>query len=105
MKKTIKLAFLFIAISFLSCKKEVITVPSCPTGKIRLTSNSSNPYNLYIDGVLKNKVAGYAYIEYDLPEGSHTFKAEQVSGYVLYPTVKSSTIAIFGCKDTEWIFP
>jgi hypothetical protein len=103
MKKTIYLAFLFIALFLVSsCKKEVI---NCPNGKLRISSYSTNPYNIYIDGTFKVKLLGNTFVEYDLPQGEYTLKAEQVSGYLLFPTIKSEKVSIFGCKDTQWIFP
>lgn len=101
MKKVTTL-FLFIAVlAFVGCEKE----STCTTGTVRFTSTSTNPYNLYIDGVFKKQIPGNTFSEFDLTEGSHQVKAEQVSGFVLFPTIKEGTISVFGCKELEWIFP
>ena len=103
MKKIIYLSFLLFTFLFISsCKKDIIV---CPTGKIRISSNSTNPYNIYINGAFKVKLEGNKSVDYDLPEGEYTLKAEQISGYLLYPTIKTEKISIFGCKEVQWIFP
>jgi hypothetical protein len=104
MKKKFTFFCLLLSLFYLGCDVPQQAV-SCYTGKIRITNNSKNSYKLYIDKALKAKVNGNTYLEFDLPEGSHIFKAEQEHGYVLYPTVKSATIAIYGCKFSEWAFP
>ena len=97
---------------FSSCKKDESTDPDSglPTyesiyGNVRFTCTSDNPYLLYIDGSFKTTVNGQSFVEYDLVSGEHVVKAEQKSGYVLYPTVRQTTLNVKAGKSIEWMFP
>lgn len=95
---------LLLSLSILSCNDDIGTDP-CLTGTVRFTNTSNNPYNLSIDGVFKFQLNGNSFRELDLSEGQHQAKVEQVSGYILFPTVKETTLNVFGCQETEWVFP
>jgi hypothetical protein len=101
MKKVTTLIFFVAALAFIGCEKE----PSCTTGTVRFTSTSINPYSLYIDGDYQRQIPGNTFVEYELTEGTHQVKVEQVSGYLVFPTIKEGTLNVFGCKESEWIFP
>lgn len=79
------------AICFYGCSKDDnnTTSPSggYTEGTIRFTNNSTNPYNVSIDGVAKGSVNGNTHVELKATKGFHTLKAEQASGYLVYPTV------------------
>lgn len=79
--------------------------PDCTTGRVRFTNNSTNSYYLSIDNNLIGSVPGNTFIERDLLEGVHTYKAEQAEGYILWPTVATSTGNVFGCQESQWAFP
>lgn len=99
-----KLSFLLLFTSFLfstACEKE----NDCLNGTVRFTSQSNNPYNLYINDILERRIPGNTFIELNLPEGRHRAKVEQVSGYLLVPTIRETTLNVFGCQDSQWIFP
>jgi len=99
-----KILFLtLIIVSLLACSKD--ETEGCTKAQVRFTCISNNPYSLYIDGVYKTQVNGNSFVNYYLSEGNHTYKAEQVSGYILYPTVRNTTAYVTGCVDSEWIFP
>lgn len=104
MKKKFTLFCLCLTLVIIGCDVPQ-QAASCNVGKIRITNNSKNPYKLFIDGKLIAKINGNSYLDFDLLEGSHLFNSEQVSGYAIYPTKKSATIAIYGCKYSEWAFP
>ncbi|MCB9282938.1 MAG: hypothetical protein H6563_02605 [Lewinellaceae bacterium] len=105
MKKHSKILFLsfFILTALLTtaCQKE----EECLTGKVRFTNTSSNPYNLFIDGSFEIQMPGNSFRELDLLEGQHAARVEQVSGYILYPTIVNQTLNVFGCQEIEWVFP
>ena len=101
MKKVTILMIFLTMLPFIACKKEA----PCTTGTVRFTSTSANPYNLYIDGVFKKQIPGNTFSELELTEGSHQVKVEQVSGFILFPTIKEGVISVFGCQELEWIFP
>jgi hypothetical protein len=101
MRKTSTLLSLLLSFAIISCTRE----DSCLTGKVRFNNLSSNPYNLYVDGIFKDKISGSTFKDYDLPAGDHVAKAEQVSGYLLYPTIRNWDFNLTGCADTLFSFP
>lgn len=100
MKKLISPLLLIVTL-FTNCEKE----PECTTGTVRFTCTSANPYDVFIDGKYEFQIPGNSFTERDLPEGNRQLKAVQVSGYLVYPTIKEYTMSVFGCQEHEWIFP
>lgn len=95
---------LFLTSLFLSsCSKD--ETESCNEATVRFSCTSSNPYNLYIDNVFQIQLKGGESKTYTIKEGTHKFYAEQVSGYLLFPTTKEENVAIFGCESYTWTFP
>lgn len=84
MKKLLSLLMLCAA---LSCTKE--TIPT--TGSILIVNNSSNPYDVFINGALEiNDMPGESVQNFDKkPTGSYSIRIKQVSGYLIYPTEKT----------------
>ncbi len=101
MKKLLTITIATLAIT--SCSKNKKT--KCETGTVRFTCTSNNPYNVYIDGSYSFQIGANQFIEKELPKGYHAFKAEQASGYLLYPTVRTSSVTLSGCDDLEFSFP
>jgi hypothetical protein len=59
------------------------------TGLIKFINNSSNPYDVYVNGVLVHEMGGNS-VESDYHiEGTYTIRVLQVSGYLFTPTDKS----------------
>lgn len=104
MKKALLALLTICCLITFSCKKEEVQ-PACTEGTVRFTCTSANPYSLKIDGVFQKQFAGGEFKDFTVKEGSHTFEATQVSGYLLYPTVKTEKVAVFGCKTISWLFP
>ena len=77
----------------------------CTGGTLRLTCISSNPYDVWIDGIFALTLNGGSFIEYTLVEGTHTVHVEQVSGYLLWPTIEDYNVYIYDCQDSEVVFP
>ena len=100
MKNLSIIALAFVAFTLGSCKKE-----KCDKGTVRMSNNSNELYNVYIDGTFKESLNGKTFKEYDLPEGTHQVKAVQQDGYLFFPTVKETTVNVYGCEETEFIFP
>lgn len=94
---------------FSSCSKDDAEKMECErdnVGYITITNTSDNPYNVYLDNTYVFKLQGNTFKDdYAVSAGSHTFKAEQVSGYVLYPTVKEGTLTVAQCDKISWVFP
>ncbi len=70
--------------------------------KLRFTSTSSNPYELQVAGY-NRVIQGNTYVDYTLPEGIYSWRVEQMSGYVIYPTIKEGTVILN--QDKEVVFP
>jgi len=99
--KKFHLPILFLLLLFsTSCLQD-----ECSEGTVKFTNNSTNPYNLLINGEFKEELPGGSFYEIELPEGQHNARAEQVSGFLLFPTVKEKTLNVFGCQETQWVFP
>lgn len=75
-------------------------------GFINLSNNSNNPYNIYVDGVFITTLNGGYQQKIKLKVGPHSLKCEQVSGYMLYPTIKTVNVSTTICSDGQvWKFP
>ena len=103
MKKNKFLIFVLTISIFLisSCNEE----DDCLTGTVRFTNISDNPYDLYIDEEYHLRISGSTFQELDLLEGQHSARVEQVSGFVLFPTIVENDLSVFGCQESEWVFP
>lgn len=95
--------FFLSGTTFLSCSKD--DIDTCLTGTIRFTNTSSNPYDLWVDGNYQFRLSGNTFREIDLTEGQHSANVEQVSGYLIYPTTRETTLNVYGCQEREWVFP
>lgn len=85
----------------LSCNNE----DDCMTGTVRFINTSDNPYNLYIDDQFQLRIEGNSSEVLDLLEGESKGRVEQVSGFVLFPTILERNLVVFGCQEEEWVFP
>jgi len=102
MRKMLLIAAIWMMI-FTGCTKE--DNADCSMGKLRYTNTSNNRYTIYLDGASKGNLSGNKFIEYDVTKGSHSIKAVQFEGYVLYPTIRETNVTIQGCDNKEFIFP
>ena len=89
-----------LSMGIMSCEKE-----DCNYGEVRFTNTSSNPYDLYIDGNFITTVSGNSFIERQILEGQHNGRVEQQSGFILFPTIVETTLSVYGCQQSEWVFP
>jgi archaellum component FlaF (FlaF/FlaG flagellin family) len=86
-------------------KKTTITNILKKSGTLTLTSTSSNPYRIFINGTAEIDLQGNATKSYILPEGTYTVRVLQLSGYILYPTDKTYSPSI-SCGNTTTVkFP
>lgn len=110
MKKYILILIAFAGISVLSsCKKDDVK-PDCEVNKyatVTISNNSSNPYKIYIGNVFKVELKGGSISRaIKVNEGNNIkFYAVQMSGYILYPTEKTSYFNIVSCSDYSWQIP
>ncbi|MEI6823497.1 MAG: PKD domain-containing protein [Bacteroidota bacterium] len=70
------------------------------TGTLKFVNTSTNPYHVYINGVLSFDMnGGTTKYKYYVPIGYYTLRVLQISGYVLYPTDETFTGTI-SCGTT-----
>jgi len=72
---------------------------------VKITNNSTNTYKLSINGASKGELGGKEWRNFYLDTGSYTLKAEQVNGFILFPTVKNGQITVSNGELLEWSFP
>ena len=94
---------------FNSCSKKD-SKPDCEVNKygtITISNSSSNPYDIYIDGVYSTRLSGRAIsTKIKINEGNtRVLYAIQVSGYILYPTEKTTIFNVLSCSDYSWQIP
>ena len=103
MKKLLFIAFALITF-FAGCKnaddKQMET-----QSKVRFTSTSDYPYKISVDNVAQGSVAAHKFTEVYVNPGVHIFTAEQMTGYVLYPSVVSITHNCIVGIEFEFVFP
>ena len=76
------------------------------TGSIQFVNNSSNPYYIYISGVLKTTLDGGYYVTYsNVSVGSYSCRVLQKSGYAVYPTDQTYTAVVTNGGTAVISFP
>jgi hypothetical protein len=90
---------------FAGCTKDSVDLPDCTKATVRFNNLSINPYNVYVDGTFRAKLDGNKYKDFELSAGDHVAKVEQVSGYLLFPTVYNWNFTLVGCNDISYSFP
>jgi hypothetical protein len=61
-------------------------------GILIFTNNSSNPYNVYVNNILKiSNMTGGTTNSYYYTPGNYSIRVEQQSGYLFTPTIKTYT--------------
>jgi hypothetical protein len=100
---------LMLLVFMSSCSKSE-TLKPCEvdkTGTIIVSNSSSNPYNVYVDGAFKLQLAGGTISQkITLTEGNgRQLYAEQVSGFLFYPTTKTTNFNVVRCTDYSWQIP
>lgn len=71
-----------------------------PYGNLSLTSTSSNPYKIFINGTYQFDMNGGATVTLtNLPVGAISVRVLQISGYIISPTDKTYNGTI-GCSQT-----
>tara|TARA_B100000378_G_C17954982_1_gene381440 strand:- start:351 stop:689 length:339 start_codon:yes stop_codon:yes gene_type:complete len=112
MKTLLKILFTAI-ISFTalaSCEKKKESQPDCErykTGTITISNSSSNPYNIYVDDIFEMQISGNSIsTKITIDEGNNRkLYAEQMSGYLLYPTKRTEYFNVVRCSDYGWQIP
>ena len=110
MKKILVLSLSILLFAFYSCDSSKDNLSPCEvnkTGTVTISNSSSNPYDIYIDNVFKIRLAGGSISQkITVDEGNgRVFYAEQVSGYLLFPTTKTLNTNVVRCTDYSWQIP
>ena len=74
-------------------------------GKLKFTNNSINPYNVYVNNVLKiSNMPGGTTNSYFYSPGNYSIRVEQQSGYIFNPTIQtySGTLNCGGTLTTTF---
>ena len=79
--------------------------PQCDTGIIRFTNNSNNPYDIFIDGEAKGRVAADSFLEFEVPNGKYNCDAVLPNGYTGSAVLCQTIALIFGCDKRDFEFP
>lgn len=102
-------SLLALIILFASCEKEP-SKPDCEVkkyGTVTISNSSSNPYDIYVDNVLKLQLPGGSIsTKINVDEGNNRkLYAKQVSGYLLFPTERSTSFNVISCSEYSWQIP
>ena len=68
-------------------------------GILNVTNNSTNPYEIYVDGKLATTVSGKTTTTIAVKVGYREFKAVQKSGYLFFPATRESTANVVKCNN------
>jgi hypothetical protein len=103
------LSIFILSILSISCSKEEAERLECESQDISyliINNESDNPYDIYLNGNLVMRMAGKSFVDdYELDAGSNTLRAEQVEGYLIYPTIVEETFVMSQCQTQNWVFP
>ncbi len=102
MKRTILFFLLVLSLFITSCEKESDIFLSSRKYELRFTSTSRNPYLIEVNGN-SDIIPGNTYKSYKFKKGSYSWRVEQQSGYLLYPTIREGTVNLN--EDKEIVFP
>jgi hypothetical protein len=109
--KQVLLALSVAVVLLTGCKKDEENHNSSSNdcngyGTMTVSNTSSNPYHVYVNGIYQTDVPGNRLVEFNIYKGSNTvLYALQASGYLLYPTEKTSYFNIVGCEEYGWQIP
>jgi len=115
MKKHLHFLFgVILLLTISSCAKDdpnnTNNQPDCERnnyGWLTVSNSSSDPYDIYVNGSYKTRVSGGNIVQNIIVYQANnvTLRAEQVSGYILYPTIRNSTVNIIECSTYSWQIP
>ena len=109
MKITRLLFLLFIFLTFYSCTKEDAEQIECENqniGYVDINNTSDDLYSVEIDGNFAFSLSGNTFNnDYELSAGSHVIVATQQTGFLLWPTVKTSNLSVQQCEHYSVVFP
>ncbi len=102
MKSLFKILFLsFVLVFISSCSEDE---PDCLDAEVSIANTRVDPYLVSDNGVVIGTLDGNKIAEVRLTEGKHIMRAEQQSGFLLFPTIVEEEINVFGCQDMDWLF-
>jgi len=99
-----------VAFLFFGCEREPVDLPTVDLrtecqkqniGYITLSNGYKDAYDVFVNSVYYKQVPANSHIDnikYAAGK-SYTIKIQQVSGYILYPTVKQFTLTLNQCDN------
>jgi hypothetical protein len=86
--------------------KSMVTCILSKSGTLKINNTSSNPYDVYINGVLKiTNMAGGSTQSFKAGTGTYNIRVLQKNGYILYPTDKTFSGSISCGTTLNCTFP
>ncbi len=90
---------------FGSCEKKE-ECETLNTGKVLISNSSNNRYEISINGVYKGLAAANNITEFTMQGGNaQQLRAEQHEGFIVTPTVKTTSFNVISCSDYSWQIP
>ena len=86
----------------------VVFISSClkSGGSIKIINNSDNPYSITLNGTSKGTINGHETKNLvSITAGTYTITVTQLSGYLIYPSVYSTSLTLENGKTYNWSFP
>ena len=75
-------------------------------GYVDINNTSDDLYSVEIDGNFAFSLSGNTFNnDYELSAGSHVIVATQQTGFLLWPTVKTSNLSVQQCEHYSVVFP
>jgi hypothetical protein len=97
MHRTLLFCLLATVISMTACREK--------PGTLRVINSSNNPYNIIVSTDPAMQVPGNTSQDIELDADTYQVRAEQVSGFLLYPTNLNATHTVSCESVTEWKIP
>lgn len=92
-----------------SCQKDESFAERCyeeNIGFFTITNQSTNPYDVWIDGEFVGRLDGQKFIsDFEVTAGNHSVYVKQVSGYLLFPTEITKNFTLASCQEIGFVFP
>lgn len=71
------------------------------TGTIQIAHDSTNPYDVYIDGEWVGKLSSKGVFRFSVTTGNHQVRVVQSSGYLMYPTQGTTSVYVKSKQTVE----
>ena len=108
MRKIKFIGLIIVAVALFGCKKPLTECQQENIGYMAFENNSKDAYDIFINNSYLMQMPGNSYTKHynPFPAGkAYKIVVQQVSGYIVYPTVKTYNITLNQCDQKDVIFP